>query len=156
MNDWGYECHNCGRVGGPQEELQDCSEFQGLLKAKQEVRDRPRGCTLLGLFLWFPSSFPRFLKEFDTSLLATKLKMVGFSIQPYGIQGMLKEGHRHLSGLDEAVLKNIDACKQLSTITRTSLGPNGKDLLTVVIFFSLNELFNLVCLLRLWLVTLDK
>ena len=38
---------------------------------------------------------------------------------------MLKEGHKHLSGLDEAVLKNIDACKQLSTITRTSLGPNG-------------------------------
>jgi len=46
-------------------------------------------------------------------------------MQPYGIQSMLKEGHKHLSGLDEAVLKNIDACKQLSTITRTSLGPNG-------------------------------
>lgn len=43
----------------------------------------------------------------------------------YGIQSMLKEGHKHLSGLDEAVVKNIDACKQLSTITRTSLGPNG-------------------------------
>ncbi|KAL3623817.1 T-complex protein 1 subunit theta [Castilleja foliolosa] len=51
--------------------------------------------------------------------------MVGFSMQPYGIQSMLKEGHRHLSGVEEAVLKNIDACKQLSTITRTSLGPNG-------------------------------
>jgi T-complex protein 1 subunit theta len=38
---------------------------------------------------------------------------------------MLKEGHKHLSGLDEAVIKNIDACKQLSKITRTSLGPNG-------------------------------
>lgn len=48
--------------------------------------------------------------------------MVGL---PYGIQSMLKEGHKHLSGLDEAVLKNIDACNQLSTITRTSLGPNG-------------------------------
>jgi len=53
---------------------------------------------------------------------------MGFNIQPYGIQSMLKEGHKHLSGLDEAVLKNIDACKQLSTITRTSLGPNGNDL----------------------------
>ncbi|KAL9323895.1 hypothetical protein ACSQ67_008752 [Phaseolus vulgaris] len=50
---------------------------------------------------------------------------MGFNIQPYGIQSMLKEGHKHLSGLDEAVLKNIDACKQLSTITRTSLGPNA-------------------------------
>ncbi|XAR68659.1 hypothetical protein NMG60_11003862 [Bertholletia excelsa] len=48
-----------------------------------------------------------------------------YQMQPYGIQAMLKEGHKHLSGLDEAVLKNIDACKQLSTITRTSLGPNG-------------------------------
>lgn len=38
---------------------------------------------------------------------------------------MLKEGHRHLSGLDEAVVKNIEACKQLSKITRTSMGPNG-------------------------------
>jgi T-complex protein 1 subunit theta len=50
---------------------------------------------------------------------------MGIQSGPYGIQGMLKEGHKHLSGLDEAVLKNIDACKQLSTITRTSLGPNG-------------------------------
>lgn len=50
---------------------------------------------------------------------------MGFNMQSYGIQSMLKEGHKHLSGLDEAVIKNIDACKQLSTITRTSLGPNG-------------------------------
>ena len=46
-------------------------------------------------------------------------------MQLYGMQAMLKEGHKHLSSLDEAVLKNIDASKQLSSITRTSLGPNG-------------------------------
>ncbi|KAJ6791351.1 T-complex protein 1 subunit theta [Iris pallida] len=57
--------------------------------------------------------------------------MVGFSMQPYGIQSMLKEGHKHLSGLDEAVLKNIDACKQLSVITRTSLGPNGMNKMVI-------------------------
>ncbi|KAF2288225.1 hypothetical protein GH714_005172 [Hevea brasiliensis] len=56
---------------------------------------------------------------------------MGFSMQPYGIQAMLKEGHKHLSGLDEAVLKNIDACKQLSTITRTSLGPNGMNKMVI-------------------------
>lgn len=50
---------------------------------------------------------------------------MGFQLPSHGVQSMLKEGHKHLSGLDEAVLKNIDACKQLSTITRTSLGPNG-------------------------------
>ncbi|GAA0167161.1 chaperonin [Lithospermum erythrorhizon] len=57
--------------------------------------------------------------------------MVGFSMQPYGIQSMLKEGHRHLSGLDEAVLKNIEACKQLSQITRTSYGPNGMNKMVI-------------------------
>ncbi|XP_029128194.1 T-complex protein 1 subunit theta [Cajanus cajan] len=56
---------------------------------------------------------------------------MGFNIQPYGIQSMLKEGHKHLIGLNEAVLKNIDACKQLSTITRTSLGPNGMNKMVI-------------------------
>ncbi|VFQ92741.1 unnamed protein product [Cuscuta campestris] len=52
-------------------------------------------------------------------------------MQPYGIQSMLKEGHKHLSGLDEAVLKNIGACKELSAITRTSLGPNGMNKMVI-------------------------
>ncbi|XWS64618.1 hypothetical protein CRYUN_Cryun05aG0018600 [Craigia yunnanensis] len=56
---------------------------------------------------------------------------MGFSMQPYGIQSMLKEGHKHLSGLDEAVLKNIEACKQLSAITRTSLGPEGMNKMVI-------------------------
>ncbi|XP_017627403.1 T-complex protein 1 subunit theta-like [Gossypium arboreum] len=56
---------------------------------------------------------------------------MAFSMQPHGIQSMLKEGHKHLSGLDEAVLKNIDACKQLSTITRTSLGPDGMNKMVI-------------------------
>ncbi|CAM6103365.1 unnamed protein product [Calypogeia fissa] len=50
---------------------------------------------------------------------------MSYMMQPYGMQSMLKEGHKYMSGLDEAVVKNIDACKQLSKITRTSLGPNG-------------------------------
>ncbi|TVU12584.1 hypothetical protein EJB05_46235 [Eragrostis curvula] len=58
--------------------------------------------------------------------------MVGLGAMPgYGIQSMLKEGHRHLSGLDEAVLKNIDACRELSAITRTSLGPNGMNKMVI-------------------------
>lgn len=44
---------------------------------------------------------------------------------PYAFQNMLKEGYKHLSGVDEAVLKNLEACKQLSAMTKTSLGPNG-------------------------------
>ncbi|PSS13756.1 T-complex protein 1 subunit theta like [Actinidia chinensis var. chinensis] len=54
-----------------------------------------------------------------------------YQMPPYGVQAMLKEGHKHLSGLDEAVLKNIDACKQLSAITRTSLGPNGMNKMVI-------------------------
>jgi T-complex protein 1 subunit theta len=42
-----------------------------------------------------------------------------------GIGGMLKEGAKHLSGVEEAVLKNIEACKDLASIVRTSMGPNG-------------------------------
>ncbi|GKV20268.1 hypothetical protein SLEP1_g30421 [Rubroshorea leprosula] len=60
-----------------------------------------------------------------------------FSMQPYGIQAMLKEGHKHLSGLEEAVLKNIDACKELSAITRTSLGPNGTCFSVIIHFLDL-------------------
>ncbi|KAF8398609.1 hypothetical protein HHK36_017540 [Tetracentron sinense] len=54
-----------------------------------------------------------------------------FQMKPYGVQSMLKEGHKHLSGLDQAVLKNIDACNHLSTITRTSLGPNGMNKMVI-------------------------
>lgn len=54
-----------------------------------------------------------------------------FPLQPYGLQTMLKEGHKLLSGLDEAVLKNIGACKELSQITRSSLGPNGMNKMVI-------------------------
>uniref|UniRef100_A0A0E0KKE2 CCT-theta n=1 Tax=Oryza punctata TaxID=4537 RepID=A0A0E0KKE2_ORYPU len=58
--------------------------------------------------------------------------MVGLGAMPgYGIQSMLKEGHKHLSGLEEAVLKNIDASRELSAITRTSLGPNGMNKMVI-------------------------
>jgi T-complex protein 1 subunit theta len=50
--------------------------------------------------------------------------MAGMGL-PYGLQSMLKEGHKHFSGVDEAVVRNIEACKNLALICRTSLGPNG-------------------------------
>ena len=61
----------------------------------------------------------------DQSIMATAGGM------PYGLQAMLKEGYKHLSGLEEAVLKNIEACKQLSMMTRTSMGPNGMNKLVI-------------------------
>ena len=41
-----------------------------------------------------------------------------------GFQGMLKDGYRHYQGLEEALNRNIEACKSITNITRTSYGPN--------------------------------
>jgi len=40
-------------------------------------------------------------------------------------QDLLKEGSRHFTGLEEAMLRNTKAVKELSEIVRTSLGPFG-------------------------------
>lgn len=47
------------------------------------------------------------------------------------MQGLLKEGGRHYSGVDEALLRNIEACKNLAKITQSSLGPYGMNKLIV-------------------------
>ncbi|KAL7470964.1 hypothetical protein ACHAXS_011252 [Conticribra weissflogii] len=51
--------------------------------------------------------------------------------QAAGLGGMLKKGHRNMQGLEGATLRNVDACREISTITRTSLGPNGMNKLVV-------------------------
>jgi len=38
---------------------------------------------------------------------------------------MMKDGTSHFSGVDEAVMRNIKACKDIATIVKTSFGPNG-------------------------------
>ena len=38
---------------------------------------------------------------------------------------------QHFSGVDEAVLRNITAAKDMSAITKTSFGPNGAGLATL-------------------------
>eukprot|EP01100_Stratorugosa_tubuloviscum_P000804 TRINITY_DN117_c3_g3_i1.p1 TRINITY_DN117_c3_g3~~TRINITY_DN117_c3_g3_i1.p1 ORF type:complete len:553 (-),score=330.12 TRINITY_DN117_c3_g3_i1:117-1742(-) len=48
-----------------------------------------------------------------------------------GLSQMLKDGTKHLSGLEEAILRNIEACKQLTQVTRTSLGPNGQNKMVI-------------------------
>lgn len=39
--------------------------------------------------------------------------------------GLLKDGYKTFSGVEEAIMKNAEACKDLATITQSSLGPNG-------------------------------
>lgn len=48
-----------------------------------------------------------------------------------GFAQMLKEGARHVSGLDEAVLRNIDACKELATTTKSAYGPFGQNKIVI-------------------------
>ena len=48
-----------------------------------------------------------------------------------GFSSMLKEGAKHLSGLEEAVIRNIDACKELAKTTRSAYGPNGQNKMVI-------------------------
>eukprot|EP00058_Branchiostoma_floridae_P005088 XP_002590576.1 hypothetical protein BRAFLDRAFT_114782 [Branchiostoma floridae] len=43
-----------------------------------------------------------------------------------GLAQMLKDGSKTYHGLEEAVYRNIDACRELAKTTRTAYGPNGK------------------------------
>ncbi|KAF9047803.1 chaperonin Cpn60/TCP-1 family [Panaeolus papilionaceus] len=44
---------------------------------------------------------------------------------------LFKDGYKHLQGLDEAVLRNIQAVNELSDLVRTSFGPNGRNKLLI-------------------------
>jgi len=48
-----------------------------------------------------------------------------------GLQGMLKDGHKSYEGVQGAVIRNIEAAKAISAMSRTSLGPNGMNKLVV-------------------------
>lgn len=44
---------------------------------------------------------------------------------------MLKDGARHFSGLDEAVFRNISACKEFSQTLKTAYGPQGRNKMVI-------------------------
>ncbi|THH06176.1 hypothetical protein EW145_g4276, partial [Phellinidium pouzarii] len=44
---------------------------------------------------------------------------------------IFKDGYKHLQGLEDAVLRNIQAIAELSDLVRTSFGPNGRNKLLV-------------------------
>lgn len=52
-------------------------------------------------------------------------------IPKMGLGQMLKPGYQINQGLEEAVFRNIEATKSLSEITRTSLGPNGRNKMVI-------------------------
>jgi T-complex protein 1 subunit theta len=57
-----------------------------------------------------------------------------------GIPNLFKEGTKHRQGLNDAVLRNLDACHQLSDLTRTSLGPNGMNKMVSSIIITTHHL----------------
>ncbi|KAK0182996.1 hypothetical protein PV327_001075 [Microctonus hyperodae] len=48
-----------------------------------------------------------------------------------GMAQMMKEGSRYFSGLEEAVFRNINACKQFTQTVRTAYGPNGMNKMVI-------------------------
>ncbi|GLG97589.1 T-complex protein 1 subunit delta [Gryllus bimaculatus] len=48
-----------------------------------------------------------------------------------GMAQMLKEGARYFRGLEEAVFRNISACKQFAQTVRTAYGPNGMNKMVI-------------------------
>mmetsp|Transcript_22669 Transcript_22669/g.44475 ORF Transcript_22669/g.44475 Transcript_22669/m.44475 type:complete len:539 (-) Transcript_22669:480-2096(-) len=48
-----------------------------------------------------------------------------------GVRGLLKDGYKEMSGLEQAIMRNIEAVNELGRITRTSLGPTSMNKLVV-------------------------
>ncbi|XP_065176761.1 T-complex protein 1 subunit theta-like [Sycon ciliatum] len=48
-----------------------------------------------------------------------------------GFSSMLKDGAKHMSGLNEATFRNISACNELTTVIRSSYGPTGMNKMVV-------------------------
>ncbi|KAG1871879.1 chaperonin Cpn60/TCP-1 family [Suillus subalutaceus] len=44
---------------------------------------------------------------------------------------LFKDGYKHLQGIEDAVLRNINAVSELSDLVRTSFGPNGRNKLII-------------------------
>ncbi|XP_074644869.1 T-complex protein 1 subunit theta-like [Tubulanus polymorphus] len=51
--------------------------------------------------------------------------------RPPGFTSMLKDGAKSFKGLEEAVYRNIEACKELAKTTRSAYGPNGQNKMVI-------------------------
>merc|ERR1712223_1734055 len=48
-----------------------------------------------------------------------------------GFAQMMKDGAKHYSGLEEAVYRNIGACKELAKTTTSAYGPHGQNKMVI-------------------------
>merc|ERR1712054_756770 len=63
--------------------------------------------------------------------MGARLSTLDLKMMAGGLPGMLKHGAEHHTGVQDAIIRNLEACKQLTSITRTSLGPNGMNKLII-------------------------
>lgn len=56
---------------------------------------------------------------------------MAMSIPKSGYSRFMKEGAMHFKGMDEAVKRNIEACIELSSQTRSAYGPNGMNKMVI-------------------------
>jgi len=56
---------------------------------------------------------------------------MAMSVPKSMMQNMMKEGAKSFKGLEEAVYRNIDACRELTKILRSSYGPNGMNKMVI-------------------------
>merc|ERR1711962_738795 len=61
----------------------------------------------------------------------TSLKMALHVPRAPGFASMMKDGAKHYSGLEEAVFRNISACKEFSTTLKTAYGPRGRNKMVI-------------------------
>ncbi|TMS38391.1 hypothetical protein L596_005128 [Steinernema carpocapsae] len=61
----------------------------------------------------------------------TCFDIMALPIPKSGYSRFMKEGARHFKGADEAVLRNVEACIELSSKLRTAFGPNGMNKMVI-------------------------
>ncbi|KAI5389463.1 hypothetical protein KIW84_074936 [Lathyrus oleraceus] len=114
------------------------------LSARSVLGDGCSSVSVCGSDSPLPAEIRRIIK-WQPPPLTGEANMVGFNSQSsYGMQSMLKEGHKHLSGLDEAVLKNTDAFQHpaakilvlASKAQQEEIGDGAEELIRTVLHYS--------------------
>lgn len=56
---------------------------------------------------------------------------MALKVPKMGLNQLMKDGYKNSEGLDEVVFRNIQAVNELTNMTRTSYGPNGKNKMVI-------------------------
>jgi len=56
---------------------------------------------------------------------------MALSVPKSGLMRLLKEGSKHYQGVEESVIRNIEACTELANTVRSGFGPNGMNKMVI-------------------------